>query len=128
MDPTPLKPDATLQLGPAQHHLCQVTAGSVLVVEEGLVLLDGPPRWLDAQMLTPRCQVEAGCCHVLEEDGWIGLTAPRGARLRLLADQGRDDGVLALLLARVRWLRTLENRLLAAGVAALRLRLERRES
>lgn len=128
MDPTPLKPDATLQLGPAQHHLFQVTAGSVLVVEEGLVLLDGPPRWLDAQMLTPRREVEAGCCHVLEEDGWIGLTAPRGARLRLLADQGRDDGVLALLLARVRWLRTLENRLLAAGVAALRLRLERRES
>jgi len=36
--------------------------------------------------------------------------------------------LLALLLARVRWLRTLENRLLAAGVAALRLRLERREN
>ncbi len=130
MDPTPLKPDATLQLGPAQRHLCHAAAGSVLVVEEGLVLLDGPPRWLSAQMLTPRRQVEAGCCHVLEEDGWIGLTAPRGARLRLLAERGEgtDDGLLALLLARVRWLRTLENRLLAAGVAALRLRLERREN
>lgn len=128
MDPTPFKPDATLQLGPAQHHLCPVTAGSMLVVEEGVLLLDEPPRWLDAQMLAPRRTVEAGCCHVVEEDGWIGLTTPRGARLRLLADPGRDDGLLALLLARVRWLRTLENRLLAAGVAALRLRLDRGEN
>ena len=45
---------------------------------------------------------------------------------RALLQEGLET--VALLLARVRWLRTLENRLLAAGAEALRLRLERREN
>ncbi len=128
MDPTPRQADETLHIGPARHHLCQVAAGSLLLVEEGLVILDAPPRWLGTQMCSPRHRIEAGCCHVLEEGGWITLTAPRGASLRLMAERARDESLLALLLARVRWLRTLENRLLAAGAEALRLRLERREN
>jgi len=64
MDPTPLKPDATLQLGPAQRHLCHAAAGSVLVVEEGLVLLDGPPRWLGAQI-----KLGGTCLGTVEDDG-----------------------------------------------------------
>ncbi|MBL8454498.1 MAG: hypothetical protein JNK97_17320 [Zoogloea sp.] len=128
MDPTPRQPDEALHIGPARHHQCQAAAGSLLVVDEGQVILDLPPRWIDAQMLSPRHRIEAGCCHVLEEGGWITLTAPRGASLRLVAERSRDESLLALLLARVRWLRTLENRLLAAGAEALRLRLERREN
>lgn len=128
MDPTPRQPDETLRIGPAQRHQYQATAGSLLVVEEGLLILELPPRWTGVQMLTPRHQIEAGCCHVLEESGWITLTAPRGASLRLVPERSRNENVLALLLARLRWLRTLENRLLAAGAEALRLRLERREN
>lgn len=128
MDPTPRQPDETLRIGPAQRHLYPAAAGSLVVVEEGLVILEAAPRWLDGQMLHPRQRIGAGCCHVLEDGGWITLTAPRGASLRLVTAHAPDESLLTLLLARVRWLRTLENRLLAAGAEALRSSLERREN
>jgi hypothetical protein len=73
-----------------------------------------------------RLQIEAGCCHVLEEDGWIGLDALAG-RQRWLAGRPADEN-LGICWWRLRCLRALENRLLAALAAALRLRLEEREN
>ncbi|HRH73240.1 MAG TPA: hypothetical protein PLM62_09100 [Zoogloea sp.] len=128
MDPILVKPDETLYLAAQQQHLRPVRAGTLVLVEEGLVLLEGPPRWLGERMQRARLPIEAGCCHVLEEDGWIGLMSPRGARLRVLAGRPADEDLGDLLVARLRCLRTLENRLLAALAAALRLRVEERET
>lgn len=128
MDPILPKPDEPLYLAAEQQHLRPARAGTLVLVEEGLVLLEGPPRWLGERMQSARLQIGAGGCHVLEEDGWIGLTSPRGARLRVLAGRPADENLGDLLVARLRCLRALENRLLAALAAALRLRVGEREN
>ena len=128
MEPTLPTTDTALYLAPDHRLLRAVKAGTLLLVEEGLVKLEGPPRWLGERMHSARLQIGAGGCHVLEEDGWIGLTSPRGARLRVLAGRPADENLGDLLVARLRCLRALENRLLAALAAALRLRLEEREN
>lgn len=129
MKTPPLQTAPQLQLGPGQHHLLSVAAGTLLIVEEGLLWVERPPGWVGEHPLTLHTQVDAGACHVVEKAGWIKLSAPRGARLRLLTEhEEREDSVLEVLLARMRCLRVLENRVLAAGVAALRLRLENREN
>ncbi|MBL8460515.1 MAG: hypothetical protein JNM92_14215 [Zoogloea sp.] len=128
MEPTLPTTDAELYLAPDHRHLRAVRAGTLILVEEGLIELEGPPRSLGEQMLRPRRQIEAGCGHVLDEDGWIGLSSARGARLRLVTDRTSGVNSVEVLMARMRCLRTLENRLLAAVAAALRVRLERQES
>lgn len=128
MEPPLPTTDTALYLAPDHRLLRAVKAGTLLLVEEGLVELDGPPRWLGEQMLRPRLQIEAGCGHVFDEDGWIELSSARGARLRLVSDRTSGVNAVEVLMGRMRCLRTLENRLLAAVAAALRVRLERQES
>ncbi|KAB2967470.1 hypothetical protein [Zoogloea sp.] len=125
-------PDVILRLAPGALHLTRVEAGTLLLAEGADILVEGPAHWIGEQLLAPRSCVHEGCGHWVERAGWIRLSrageprdaCPADGLVRLIAPAGAGNNPLEALLARLRGLRRLENRLLAATARALRLGLE----
>ncbi|NML28466.1 hypothetical protein [Zoogloea dura] len=123
--------DEILRLAPGALHLTRVEAGTLLLAEGAEILVEGPPHWIGEHLLAPRSCVREGCGHWVERAGWIRLSRAEGHQddcqadglVRLIAPPGSGDTPLDAVLARLRGLRRLENRLLAATARALRLRL-----
>ncbi len=124
-------PDETLPLPRGALYLTRVEAGTLLLAEGADVLVEGPPQWIGDQLQVPRSCVREGCGHWLEAAGWIRLsqagdrTVGDGAagRIRLIAPVEAGGNALEAVLGRLRALRRLENRLLAATARALRRHL-----
>lgn len=128
--------DEILRLPPGALHLTRVEAGTLLLAEGAEILVEGPPHWIGEQLVAPRSRVREGCGHWVDVAGWIRLSRadehcgdphsadqPADSLVRLIAPAGATVNPLDAMLARLRGLRRLENRLLAATARALRLRL-----
>ena len=115
---TPLPPP--LRLARDESQLLHVAAGTLLLVHDGCIRHDGPPRWLDGQWLPTQQRLDASTCQRVDDAGWIRLTALRDSELRIIV-ANEEAGLLELLLARLRWLRSLEIRKLREEVRALRI-------
>ncbi len=124
-------PDETLPLPRGAMYLTRVEAGTLLLAEGADVLVEGPPQWIGDQLQVLRSRVREGCGHWVETAGWIRLSQagsqPAGCsvdgRVRLIAPADAGGDLLETVLGRLRRLRRLENRLLAATARALRQRL-----
>ena len=116
---TPLPPPP-LRLAPDEARLLHLAAGTLLLVQDGCVRYEGPPHWLDGQWLPTHRRLDAGTCHQVDDAGWIRVTALRDSELRIIV-ANEEAGLLELLLARLRWLRSLEIRKLREEVRALRI-------
>lgn len=59
-------------------------AGTTLIVLDGCMTLEYPPRWLaDGQTLRIRHALGAGHAHVVETSGWWALYADQGSSAHL---------------------------------------------
>lgn len=124
-------PDETLPLPRGALHLTRVDAGTLLLAEGVDVLVEGPPQWIGDQLQVLRSCIREGCGHWVETAGWIRLSQAGGqaagcradGRVRLIAPADAGGDALEGVLGRLRGLRRLENRLLAAIAQALRQRL-----
>jgi hypothetical protein len=74
-----------LTLPPRQSRLHWLPAGTLVVVTEGRLTLQHPPRWLAGETVRLRHVLTEGHAQPLETTGWWGLHADNaaGARLRL---------------------------------------------
>lgn len=128
--------DEILRLAPGALHLTRVEAGTLLLAEGAEILVEGPPHWIGEQLVAPRSRVREGCGHWVDTAGWIRLSRAdehygdkrstdeaADSLVRLIAPADAAGNPLDAMLARLRGLHRLENRLLAATARALRLRL-----
>jgi len=64
-----------VQLGAGETLLFHTRAGSSLISTSGSLVVTGTPLWLGEQVFRTRVRLEPGQAHLIEQDGWITLTA-----------------------------------------------------
>lgn len=76
-----------LALPAGQSRLHWLPAGTIVVMLDGRLMLEPPPRWLAGDLVRLRHTVAAGHAHTLETSGWWSLhaDASAGIHLRLVA-------------------------------------------
>ncbi|MDC6180424.1 hypothetical protein C2I33_19915 [Ralstonia solanacearum] len=76
-----------LALPAGQSRLHWLPAGTIVVMLDGRLILEPPPRWLAGDLVRLRHAVAAGHAHTLETSGWWNLHADAnaGVHLRLVA-------------------------------------------
>ncbi|WP_230855529.1 hypothetical protein [Ralstonia solanacearum] len=76
-----------LALPAGQSRLHWLPAGTIVVMLDGRLMLEPPPRWLAGDLVRLRHTVAAGHAHTLETSGWWNLhaDASAGVHLRLVA-------------------------------------------
>ncbi|MES2510568.1 MAG: hypothetical protein V4625_11610 [Pseudomonadota bacterium] len=83
MQASPARPthreDIRLQAG--ESLLVYLAAGTRLAVAAGQLQVTGAPRWLGGQVVTLHNRLAEGEASLLEESGWLTLTAMRDGSL-----------------------------------------------
>lgn len=82
---TPLQ---TTPLAAGQRLHLAVDAGTVLVAAQGGLRVDEAPRWLAERLLPVGRWVGEGQAYVVEQSGWLAVTAQGEARLALVPPPG----------------------------------------
>ncbi len=86
-----------VQLGAGESLVFQTKAGSALISTSGSLIVTGTPLWLGEQVFRTRMRLEPGQVHLIEQDGWITLTAsPQGKAVCLVSPKGRPLLIRAL--------------------------------
>jgi hypothetical protein len=76
------------QLGAGESRLLQAKAGSTLISSAGDLSVTGAPLWLGEQVFRSRTKLAPGQRYLIEQGGWITLTAgPQGAAVGLVCPQ-----------------------------------------
>ena len=93
---TPNPPQA-VQLGAGESLLFWTKAGISLLSNSGSLVVTGTPLWLGEQVFRARTPLEPGQVHLIEQDGWITLTAgPQGEAVCLVIPKSRPSLMRAL--------------------------------
>ena len=72
-------------------------AGTVLVAAQGGLLIAEPARWLAERVVPVGCWLGEGQAYVVQQSGWVSVTAQGAARLARVAPQGLAERALAWL-------------------------------
>lgn len=91
------KPLQALQLGAGESLFFWARAGISLTSTSGSLIVTGTPLWLGEQVFRARTPLEPGVVHLIEQDGWITLTAsPQGKAVCLVSPKGPPSLMRAL--------------------------------
>ena len=86
-----------VQLGAGESLFLWSKAGISLLSTSGSLVVTGTPLWLGEQVFRARTPLEPGQVHLIEQDGWITLTAgPQGEAVCLVSPKGRPSPMRAL--------------------------------
>ena len=78
-------PQIPLQLGAGESRLFRAKAGSFLISGASALIVTGTPLWLGEQVFRSRIQLAPGQRYLIEQDGWLTLTAgPQGGAVGLV--------------------------------------------
>lgn len=102
----PTRPDREahredIQLQAGESLFVYLAAGTWLAVAAGQLHVAGAPRWLGTQVVSLQTRLAEGEASLLEESGWLTLTATRGSS-RLTIRRSATPSRKARLVA---WLR-----------------------
>lgn len=91
-------PLQTTPLAAGQRLHLAVDAGTVLVAAHGSLRVDEAPRWLAEQLVPVGRWVGEGQAYVVQQSGWLAVTAQGEARLAQVPPPGLAARAVARLL------------------------------
>jgi len=91
------RPQATIALRRGHTLRQHVPCGVTIIAAQGHVSLALPATWCTAQLHQAKLRLDEGEAHVVEDAGWILITAQSDAKLMFMADNAIERSFMRIL-------------------------------